>query len=82
VKGKSEKTDMCKAWEDHRNSGKIEGKIEGKNEERDLLNKLNAILLEHKRYDDLKRSTEDESFQTELINELVLKTSSSTNGCE
>jgi hypothetical protein len=75
---KGEKTDMCKAWEDHRNSGKIEGK----NEERDLLNKLNAILLEHKRYDDLKRSTEDESFQTELINELVLKTSGSTNGCE
>jgi hypothetical protein len=67
---KGEKTDMCKAWEDHRNSGKIEGK----NEERELINKLNAILLEHKRYDDLKRSTEDENFQTELINELVLKT--------
>jgi uncharacterized protein YabN with tetrapyrrole methylase and pyrophosphatase domain len=71
---KGEKTDMCKAWDDHRNSGKIE--------ERNLINRLNSILIEHNRLDDLKRSTEDESFQTELINELVLKTSGSTNGCE
>jgi hypothetical protein len=66
--GKGEKTDMCKAWEDHRNSGKIEGR----NEERELLNKLNSILIEHNRFDDLKRSTEDVNYQTKLINELVL----------
>jgi hypothetical protein len=70
--GKGEKTDMCKAWEDHRNNGKIEGKIEGRNEERELLNKLNSILIEHNRFDDLKRSTEDVNYQTKLINELVL----------
>jgi hypothetical protein len=26
VNAKGEKTDMCKAWEDHRNNGRIEGK--------------------------------------------------------
>jgi hypothetical protein len=78
-----EKTDMCKAWEDHKKSGihegeikgkiegRIEGKIEGKIEERERLNKLNAILIANNRYDDLKRSTEDQQFQTELLDELV-----------
>jgi hypothetical protein len=62
-----EKTDMCKAWEDHKKSGIHEGEIK----ERERLNKLNAILIANNRYDDLKRSTEDKQFQTELLDELV-----------
>jgi hypothetical protein len=62
-----EKTDMCKAWEDHKKSGIHEGEIKGI----ERINKLNAILIANNRYDDLKRSTEDQQFQTELLDELV-----------
>jgi hypothetical protein len=60
---KGEKTDMCKAWEDHKNSGRIE--------ERERINKLNSILIASNRYDELARSTRDNDFQTKLLNELV-----------
>jgi hypothetical protein len=64
---KGEKTDMCKAWEDHKNSGRIEGEIKGI----ERVNRLNLILIESNRYDDLVRSTKDNDFQTKLLNELV-----------
>jgi hypothetical protein len=37
------------------------------------LNKLNAILLKAKRYDDLEHSTEDKDFQDKLLDEPVPK---------
>lgn len=40
-------------------------------EERNRINKLNAILLKDKRYDDLQRATEDSEFQEELMKELL-----------
>jgi hypothetical protein len=51
--------------------GKAEGKIEGKIETTERLNKLNAILLKAKRYDDLERTIEDKDFQDKLLDELV-----------
>lgn len=39
--------------------------------ERKRINKLNAILLKGKRYDDLQRATEDYEFQEKLLNELL-----------
>ena len=40
-------------------------------EEINRINKLNAILLKNKRYDDLQRATEDPEFQEKLINEFL-----------
>jgi hypothetical protein len=40
---------------------------------REYINKLNAILIEQGRYDDLKRSTLDMEFQSRLLNELVIE---------
>lgn len=37
------------------------------------INKLNAILLKDKRYDNLQRTTEDHEFQEKLIKELLPK---------
>lgn len=44
-------------------------------EEISKVNKLNAILLKNKRYDDLQRTTEDQEFQKKLIMELLPKNS-------
>jgi hypothetical protein len=60
---KGDRTDMCKAWEDH--------KASGKKEERERINKLNSILTESNRIDDLKRSLKDPGFQDKLLAELV-----------
>ena len=40
-------------------------------EEIGKVNKLNAILLKNKRYDDLQRTTEDLEFQEKLMRELL-----------
>lgn len=40
-------------------------------EERNRINKLTAILLKDKRYDDLQRATEDDEFQEKLLHELL-----------
>lgn len=40
-------------------------------DEIDKINKLNAILLKNKRYEDLQRATEDLEFQKRLIQELL-----------
>lgn len=42
-------------------------------EEISKINRLNAILLKNKRYDDLQRATEDYEFQEKLIKELLPK---------
>jgi hypothetical protein len=45
--------------------------IEGQNDERERINSLNAKLIENDRYDDLKRSTVDKEFQSQLLAELL-----------
>jgi hypothetical protein len=45
---------------------------QGKLEERNRINRLNAILIENNRYEDLKRSLTDETYQSKLLEEVVL----------
>jgi hypothetical protein len=45
--------------------------IEGQTNERERINKLNAILIENNMYDDLMRSTTDVEFQAQLLAEFV-----------
>ncbi len=49
------------------------GRAEGRAEGRADINKLNAVLIKLNRFDDLKRSVEDEAFQKHLIEELFSK---------
>ena len=55
---------MCNYSEYVRDKGRAEGM--------DIVNKLTALLLEAKRFDDLKRSTEDRDFQNQLLQEFGL----------
>ena len=59
---------MCNYSEHVRNEGIAEGLAKGM----DIVNKLTALLLEAKRFDDLKRSTEDRDFQNQLLQEFGL----------
>jgi predicted transposase YdaD len=54
-----------------RQEGLKAGRQEGRTESTERLNRLNAILIEQKRYDDLERSTRDTQFQNQLLAELV-----------
>jgi len=63
VDKKKGKMDMCKAWNDHRMSGVIEGKIEGK----EIVNKLIICLIKDGRQEDLVRAASDPVYQEELI---------------
>ena len=63
VEEKEGKMDMCKAWEDHRMSGKIEGKIEGK----EIVNRLILCLMKDGRQEDLVKAASDSAYQEELI---------------
>jgi hypothetical protein len=54
--------------------GRQEGLQAGRAESTERLNRLNAILIEQKRYDDLERSTKDTQFQNQLLAELVPET--------
>jgi hypothetical protein len=50
----------------------VNGMLEaGRQEGFKRLNRLIAILIEQKRYDDLERSTRDAQFQAQLLAELV-----------
>ena len=45
---------------------------EGREEGRELINKLNSILVEQDRMEDLKRAAKDQAYQEQLIKELGL----------
>ncbi len=45
---------------------------EGREEGRELINKLNVILIEQDRIEDLKRASKDPAYQELLIKELGL----------
>jgi predicted transposase YdaD len=55
-------------------AGRQEGLKAGRAESAERLNRLNAILIEQKRYADLERSTKDTQFQNQLLAELVPET--------
>lgn len=58
---------MCEIMEKLCSEAKLEGWAEGQAH----INKLNAMLIDAGRYDDLKRSTTDVDYQTLLIQELL-----------
>ena len=60
---------MEKIAKEERNEGRAEGKAEGKA----LVNKLNSILINMKRFDDLERSANDADYQEQLMIELLPK---------
>jgi hypothetical protein len=64
---------MCQALQELMKD-EIDEKLDNATER---LNKLNAILLKAKRYDDLERSTKDKDFQNKLLDELVPKEANS-----
>lgn len=57
-----------------RDEGRVEGREEGREEGRDegqeRVNKLNRILGEQKRLDDIIRAASDKAYQEKLFNEL------------
>ena len=75
VEEKEGKMDMCKAWEDHRMSGVLEGKregikegkIEGKIEGKEIVNRLILCLMNDGRQEDLVKAASDSAYQEELI---------------
>ena len=54
-----------------RAEGEAKGRAEGKAEEKDHINRLNLILLEQGRIDDLTKAATDATFQDKLIKELL-----------
>lgn len=58
---------MCEIIEKLCSEAKAEGQIKGEAR----INKLNAILIDASRYEDLKRSTTDVNYQTQLMHELL-----------
>jgi hypothetical protein len=72
-----EEFDMCQALQELMKD-EIDEKINvNVDSVTERLNKLNAILLKAKRYDDLERSTKDKDFQNKLLDELVPKEANS-----
>ena len=52
--------------------GEARGEARGRQLETERINKLNALLMEHNRYDDLRRSFTDKAFQKQLLSEYSL----------
>jgi hypothetical protein len=72
-----EEFDMCQALQELMKD-EIDEKINvNVDSATERLNKLIAILLKAKRYDDLERSTKDKDFQNKLLDELVPKEANS-----
>ena len=64
---------MCRATEVFVEKGIAQGIEQGIEQGTDVINRLNDILLESNRLDDLKRSTKDKKYQKKLIEELLPK---------
>ena len=52
--------------------GRAEGRLEGERNGITRINKLNSILIAANRFDDLKRASEDVSYQSALMEELLV----------
>ncbi|SFC23346.1 hypothetical protein [Butyrivibrio sp. YAB3001] len=62
---------LAKGLEKGLAKGLAKGLEKGRIEEREYINKLNSILLDSGRLDDLAKSTTDAEYQKQLIRELV-----------
>ena len=72
IKKRSEVTrKYMKQWDRERVIA-LEARAEGKAEERDQINRLNSILIEQGRIDDLSKSATDIEYQDKLIKELLV----------
>ena len=58
-------------WEESWEEGKEEGKEEGREEGAARVNKLNGILIDMNRFEDLKCASKDKAFQLKLMLELM-----------
>ena len=67
LNSKGGRTDMCKAWEEHRNSGIKEGRKEGRKEGKDIINRLILCLAHDGRIADIEKAASDSVYQDELI---------------
>lgn len=65
---KEEAYDMCRTFDQLREEGRMIGRQEGEYE----LNRLYAALVSQKRFDDLEKTTSDETFRQELYHEMQL----------
>ena len=59
------------SFQEGEQKGKMEGKKEGRKQGIESIRKLNRILLEQKRYDDLERISKDDEYLDVLLKELV-----------
>lgn len=64
---KREGISMCEILDRVENKGIIIGEKRGEKRGREMLNQLNAILLEQNRLDDLKRTLSDTAYQEQLL---------------
>ena len=70
---KGEDITMCEVLDYREKRGEKRGIQRGIERDRRALNKLNDLLLEDGRIEDLKRSTKDSDFQQKLLDEYGLK---------
>lgn len=54
---------------DAREEGRKEGREEGREESREKINRLNQLLVAEGRFEDLKKSLEDNEYQDKLLRE-------------
>lgn len=54
---------MCKAWNDHKMSGVIEGKNEGK----EIVNRLILCLIRDGKQEEIEKVVSDSTYQEEMI---------------
>ena len=57
------------AYEEGERQGRIEGERQGRIEATEKINKLTAFLIEEQRWDDLKKSVADQTYQNVLLEE-------------
>ena len=69
---KGERITMCEVLDYREERGEKRGIQRGIERDRRALNKLNDLLLEDGRIEDLKRSTKDSDFQQKLLDEYGL----------
>ena len=57
--------------EKFKEEGRLEGRLEGRTEERERINRLNVLLMDSGRLEDMKRAAENAEFQQKLMGELL-----------
>ena len=57
--------------EKFKEEGRLEGRLEGRTEERERINRLNVLLMDSGRLEDMKHAAENAEFQQKLMGELL-----------